>query len=725
MASVYVRAANPIWYFVDLEGLGLNDEYYAFFLQNVTPFAPQNVYETPNGTPWAFPLQFLPNGTLPDNLYFDDQEVYRIEIRHGNTQADPLVYEINNFVPGIGGGSISSESQSTSNQITNPQFVQYNLSPPSSNKTFSTSGTYDIAPGWKLLLSGTGTCLVKRNEYAANQNIPNNPPYTIQIQTSGSWTNVQLYQTFSGNGGLWTTDDGQVGAILGSVTARAIGTTYDLSMLYRPSAGTANDLVIAHELLPVGVFDIMSGSVLTNPSDNNDPSADSFIDIVFQLQNTGNVELSNIQVIGQTLPEGTVDLPTPIVFQQETVERNTDHLFHYYQNSILMQPKKSILTGWNFSLNPFQFPNTAAQASPGAITTIALQTSYIADQTILYQEGTSLLNSGYNGTISHRYALQVGAVTSAAASRMALIQYLDPSAILPYWSYKLSALVKASLFSTHSTSIGVKMRLIYRSGTTGSPNLPATLSAVEPILSWAANSDPVFSSGWTSIAPLNDPEYVLEINSGSFEFPAYAFNSFQLPTNPNEVSTLALVLYTMDPFNSAATADYIVLDKISLVANEFAIDTEPQTFDEVLRECEFYYEKSYENYTFPGTAPLTGSLIRVQTSNTDGTTMYFSYASTFEFEFKTLKRAVPTVTLYSANTGGAGQVLGTLYSTGVSIATNNLVVSTTWTPTISTKHAIYGTGSNVVLATSAAAPGQYNVFATASFNYVADARLGL
>src|SRR4029078_11624814 len=123
---MFVRAANPIWFMVDHVGQPLNDEYYAFFLTNTLPYLPQNVYRDPQGmTVWSGDIvQFSPAGTLPDNLYFDPALVYRIEIRHGNSQTDELIWEINNFVPGEG-SSTNNELAilANDNQISNPQFA--------------------------------------------------------------------------------------------------------------------------------------------------------------------------------------------------------------------------------------------------------------------------------------------------------------------------------------------------------------------------------------------------------------------------------------------------------------------------------------------------------------------------------------------------------------------------------------------------------------------------
>src|SRR5690349_13904241 len=120
----FVRAANPIWWLPDLTGAPLNDEYYAFFLTNTLPYIPQNVYRDNQGqTVWTGDVvQFHVNGTLPDNLYFDDSLTYRIEVRHGNTQLDPLIYEINNFVPNnLSNITINTDILNSDNIVSNSQ----------------------------------------------------------------------------------------------------------------------------------------------------------------------------------------------------------------------------------------------------------------------------------------------------------------------------------------------------------------------------------------------------------------------------------------------------------------------------------------------------------------------------------------------------------------------------------------------------------------------------
>src|SRR5258708_21472903 len=104
---MFVRGANPIWSEFNLTGQIFDDIYYVFFLMNALPYDPQAVFKDPNGmNPWSDPIQFQPNGTLPDNIYGDPTEVYRIEFRQGPNQTFPLIGNpIENYVFGSGGSS--------------------------------------------------------------------------------------------------------------------------------------------------------------------------------------------------------------------------------------------------------------------------------------------------------------------------------------------------------------------------------------------------------------------------------------------------------------------------------------------------------------------------------------------------------------------------------------------------------------------------------------------
>ena len=711
MTATGVRAANPIWYFPDLTGLPLNDQYYAFFLTNVFPYTFQAVFHDPAGTIlWNNPIEFFPNGTLPDNLYFNDSEVYRIEIRHGNTQADPLIYEINDFMPG---NSISPSpgvsAGFSENQVTTSQFSEVLFS---GTLHITVADTYHIAPGWDLVLTGTGTADITQVPIAGNQDFINNPTFALGLNLNG-WSTANLVQRFNKNGAIWSSTlmsmaPIQDGYISMSITAQALGSNYSpISFIYKPSTGTQQNIG-TFGTINTGSYQVYDATQLLIPSDNSDPSDVAYVDMVIQLKGTGNILISNIQIVGQEVPAGTTPAPVSPPYQQESNERQIDHTFHYYKDSIILQAKDSLLTGWNFPLNPFQFITEV-------VTTAAAQTQYIADQTILHQEAKSQIATGV-ATNPDRFGLKVQAVTAATDTKFALIQYIDTTTTYPYWSYKLSALVKLRFNTTHSTTMRFKMLLMYR--TIGAP--PA-ISASEPIAGWAGD-ELSLAANWTAIKPLNDPVYSISTSAAGADV-SYVFNSFQLPTASSDTMYLAAVFYTVNDMNSTgASEDYFVIDKISLVNNDFAIDTQPQTFDDVMRQCQFYYEKSYDYLDFPGLSATNGILTRKQnsTANADN-----GFSANFEVELNSIKRSTaPTVQLYLPAGGSPNFVTVNYYANGAIPfgGSANIAVAGTWTLEASSSKAFsYVPVGNtpIILATKA-----NNNNCIIQFHYTCNALLG-
>jgi len=638
MMPAFVRGENPIWYLPDLVGNPLNDMYYIFFLSNVFPYIPQVVYMDDAGVnPWPFPIEFQPGGTLPDNIYFTPDLAYRIEIRMGPSQTDQLIYgPIMDYIANGSGGNTPSINLSGDNLISNGQFAQVSFGyiPPASSPSLSitAAGTYNVAPGWQLILTGTGTATVNQVISTGNENIPTNPvpPYYLEIITAG-WTSAILQQQFNGLGAIFSNT--YVSFSVEAMSNNGIPST--ISLVYTPQSPGLPVTIVPATALSTSGFTQIQNSVLIPTSANTNPNNTSYVDMQIILPTTGDVLISDIQVVQQ-------DVPTPITYQQETIEEQTNSLFWYYSQDLIISPKKSILTGWNFSLNPWQFVTPT-------VTTQTAQTVYIADQTILHQEAVSQVATG-QGSAAQRQGLVVQAVASAATTRFCVIQYIDPTTIRPYWSYVLSALVKCGLVTSHSTTVRLKARLIWR------VSLPPTLSSSEPIASWGA-TDPVLATGWTYIESTNDAQYVLSGVTGEV-FPSFSFNGFQLPAASATAMTLGIMVYTLDDMNSTSgSMDSIVFDKISLSPSHFAVDANPDTFDQVLRECQYYYEKSYDNSILPGTASVGSQITRWQTTIfQSGTGGWDLFPSVFEFEFNTVKRAIPAMLLYSPSTGSNGAV---------------------------------------------------------------------
>lgn len=711
--ATLVRAANPIWHMVDHLGFSLNDQYFAHFLTNVFPYLPQNVFHDVNGvTPWSNPLQFQPSGTLPNNLYFDPLLVYRIEIRQGPLQSDPLIWEINNFVPCCSGSTPNNNLDilNAENQLSNEQFSRVSFT---NDLVITTAGTYEVAPGWNLVLNGIGTSTITQLVLTGNDIAP----YALKINNAG-WTSAFLEQNFNGIGNIFDT-----GAVAANVTAKSEVANENLSinlvtvLASNPSVNVDAILILQVNLTP-GPFISYANAVNLPPLVNPNLSNLSRMKFQIVLPGTGIVDISNLQFVGQniplTLPISSAQIP---IYHDETPERQIDHLFHFYSNSLIFQPRQNILTGWNFSLNPFQF-------TPVSQVTHAVQTLYIADQTILHQETPNSLSSG-KSNLPANSNLVIESKNGIAANRFALIQYIDPNSILPYWGFIVSLLVNARVETVHGTQIRLKARLIYRD------TLPPAISPVEPISAWPLGGDPVFAAGWNAIAPLNDPAPVIETsNLITPPYTSLSYNKFRLPAHTIATQTLGVVLYTMDNMNANVLSfDAVIFDKVSLTPSEFATEASVESFDESHRRCQYYYEKSYLPSVLPGTITEVGEKVYSLPLLLDIPNIGF-YFKTVDLSYKTIKRAIPLIVPYSPTTGAASTILVGIFKPSIGYEPLNPVnyADTNWDFTSPSTAGVTFVANSLL---QAAATTALNIAAAAplegliTFHYTLDARLGI
>ncbi len=207
--SIGVRGFNPIWSEVDLTGKQFDSTFYLYTLQNTIPYIPAPVYHDADlNQIWTDPIQFLANGTLPVDIYWVPNTIYRLEFRKNNglvppSQADALIYEVDNYIPNSGGDvPIDTVGISSTNQITNPQFAIVNFSSPFSYAgpaaSLPTPGLIEIGPGWFLLLAGTGTVTITQTPLNSLEPNRSNAPYALRLQLSGWDANsVKLRQRFN------------------------------------------------------------------------------------------------------------------------------------------------------------------------------------------------------------------------------------------------------------------------------------------------------------------------------------------------------------------------------------------------------------------------------------------------------------------------------------------------------------------------------------------------
>lgn len=631
-----VRSYCPIWYLPDLTGNPLNDQYYIFILENDLPYIPATVWQDANGiSPWANPIQFFPNGTLPDNIYWAPDVVYRLEIRMGNTQNDPLIYLIENYVPsGSGGVSPSgSDFSNSQNLVIDPNFSDISFSSP---VTFAMAGTYNIAPNWQLILTGSGSTTLKQQMLPGSNNLPGNPPYSLEINNSG-WTEAQLVQTFSNNGALFAN-----GSVSMSVLAKTVTNPYAMTLNYVAN-GSALSPPVAQGTTAVGVYTTISGVANIGPSSNAAVGMAANVQMTISLPTADIIYITNVQFIGQESPVTVFTAPP---YQELSYPQIVNDEFYYYNPLLQYKPVPSYLTGWDFALNPTQFYGSTVTPKTFSGTN---KSRYVWDQTILFQAIDNTLNTSRNTNTGGLGITNNGG--AATGSRLAIIQYLADDSIFDILTQRTSIQLKGALTQGAGTVSGTIS--LYWTANTG-PNVPQLPASV--VASIGAGGVPAVSSGWTAVPNTN---YGINV---PFTFTTtdlvFNFSGFDPTANytPSSTSTAVAVIIAFDTLahNSEITIDYC-----SLVGGDIPTRPAPLSFDETLRKCQFYYEKSYDAGTNPGATTSNSELIFQQNAATlAGSTVF--WPNSFSINYKNVKLIAPTaVNLYSPATGTVANISAT------------------------------------------------------------------
>ena len=170
-----------------------------------------------------------------------------------------------------------------------------------------------------------------------------------------------------------------------------------------------------------------------------------------------------------------------------------------------------------------------------------------------------------------------------------------------------------------SGTIAVDVDYSQNFGTGGSPSTENTVTI---------QSSETITTSWQKF------QYVFDIDSISGK---------TLGTNSNDFLRIRLVL----PASTTFTLD---IAHVSLVPGDATDEDDPFSSRHIQQEltlCQRYYEKSYSLDTAPGAIAVTGSvLMRAVSATSIYHTVYW----------KTSKRDIPTVTVYSTDTGASGKV---------------------------------------------------------------------
>lgn len=697
--SLGIRGANPIWSEVDLQGNLFDDTFYLWVLQNTLPYMPATVYHDPDlNTPWTNPIQFLGNGTLPIDIYFESDVVYRLEFRQSNglqppSQNDPLIYEVNNYVAGEGGSTpIDTVASTSSNQITNPQFAQVNFNKPWIMTGLNNPPTIAVAPGWFLDLTGAGNVTITQLALNNSNKNPSNAPYALELNLSG-FTTAVLRQRFNQNGMLWssTLNDTYVS---NAITTRLNGANSIISANLFDSQGQNLGIVLQDKTV-TQQWTEWTGYLLMPATTNPNTPPNAYIEYRLNLPGTIDISVTSIQLV-------VSDLPVEPDFDQDSIARQIDHTFHYWQPLINQKAIPSYLVGWDFYLNPAQFfgKNVTSKS-------LGNNTSYYAwDQTILFQSINNSITVGG----------QALTLTSTADTQIGIIQYISPNKIYPLLNELLLNGLSCNIraFGTEPQTLNVSLWW--------TPNaLPSLGSNQSLVLALDANGHPSsVVNGWIEVKNIFG-QSTFNMSGAAND---YSVSGFLDATPLSTAQNFAIVIGT----NVVSSGNSLNLISASLTPGFIPTIPAPQTPDEVLRECQYFYETSYANVAdFTSSPTNNASFLNQQVYVSSPTGSATLYASPGYISYKTPKRVNPQLVFYS--------IAGTLNNISAELWYNLTSTFTTVGPTDKLLSSFFSVNSklnsfylnpNSINSLLAATPIS-STFASGgiAFQWVSDARLGV
>lgn len=594
------------------------------------------------------------------------------------------------------------------NQISNAQFTQVFINQSQATVytvTAATNQVFAFAPDWSFVISGTGTVTVQRIPIAGNNNVPTSPPYVLDVSLSGGITVCNLRQRFNVNSGLWASTANESIFLAGTLIAmnQNAGTT-GIQMFYAESTGGL-PVIIVDASFDNSAFQLVSG-VTAAPiptSTNTDVGNNGFIDIYLSFEPNSHVRISSVQVV-PTIDETGGNL---LQFELNSSNREQAFMGDYYIPQLNIRPSPSLLTGWDFPLNPFQF------ATSGNLTNTA---TYICDQTIGF--------AGITGNVGFAKNPVTGGIaltTAGTSDAFYLMQYLSGANAKKILGTPLSVNVFGYRTSV-SNDVTMRVYLFRAPSTSIIPTLPTSIGTVA--------SNGVFTLtavGWTAIprGGLDTPTAILPLLATNVNINDavndMAFTGWQLTDSTQIGDTDKFAIVVTFAYVDAATQ--ITVNSISVIPNAIPARPAEESFDEVLRKCRFYYEKSYDFGIYAGAVSTNGSLIVEQAfaivlGSTGGVLPLY-----LPVRYSIPKRIAVTPSIYAVD-GTIGNVTAILYQNALTLSTANAVIGN-WTLVDNGENGFsYNpVDRSVSLTTAVIGPGAHE--GIVQFHFVADARLGI
>ncbi len=628
-----------------------------------------------------------------------DFELYYLEIWSAGTPEDPA--GILQFTREAQPANAVNDSGiqtfvDSDNQIENPQFVVTLLDATLTHE-FTVTGTgteTSIAPDWSLITNGSGTVTVTQLALT-DISMPTGAPFAIRINSTGI-TSLKLRQQITQSPRIL----GQ-GFIFGSVVAKSFDASEILLVMdYVASNGYTVNLV-NESTTDDGEWTTLANDVAADISttNNNSPLTPGYVNIDITIPTLSDVGITSVQVVNTGEANSTSE------FIQESVPRQIDHLFHYYKPQLEYKPIPSALVGWDFPLNPAQFATSGSSGTTGAIG--ANKSAYAWDQTILFSTVNSGLAYARNGGDTD-LSFQV---TPASNTSWAMIQYIPVQTARTLLSQSQCAFLRAYVASG---TVNGTVSLWYTKDT----NLPTVTAGTNNSLVSAITAGfPTCANGtWVEIErPLGQADFVLNGGLQDFKFSGWGMID---DADSSTATFMAIVV----AFDTTLTTQNVVIDSCALQQGDIPTRPAPQAPDEVLRECQYYYEKSYDVTVDASTSTVVGALVRGQACSPNGGN-FSVYATPFSLEYSTVKRATSPVVTFYTTAGVAGSVRMTITNTTGDVAAD--VAITQWQSRATGMKAATYLGPTATAQANASGGSDTGMRGWIQFQYTVDARLGI
>lgn len=573
-----------------------------------------------NFIPFAFPWENdspTPNLTDPGNF----QPYYITVVSAGNVlQFTVTGWPANSFSDTPNSTALGT----TANQITNQQFseVLFSPDPGVATTTYSVSGTETIAiaPGWFVDTSGTGTVAVQ--QISLSESIVTEAPYALDIELSSGVTG-SLYQRIYNSPRLLAGSFASGYLQAASVNNQEV----NLQLLYIPSMGTPTSLA-SGTTTDDGNFTTISGTVsipVSTPLDN----ANGYVDISLGLPASVHLQVTSFQFVAVA---NESDTPP---FSQLSIPLQKSELFWYWQPALNFKPIKSMLTGWDFPLNPAQVFGPGTSGAPIPVNTTP---QYVWDQLIM-ATATSTVNC-YRTTTTGGFTV----VNTGATEAFYMLQYLQGPQALETTMSNLS--VNISAYTQTNPGVVARVYLYYSAAGGSVPTLPTSIGTIA-----TTGIFTLTASNW-SLVPQT-------IGSFSVATLSMAANTTTAPTDigmsgwtgkTNYGSTATANFAIVVTFQVSTASTIVNVNSIALVPGDIPTRPAPQTAEECLLECSAYYQSSFPIGTIPANnTGFVGAAVGIQVSTGSG-------AGGPIVSFPVKMRVNPGVLLFNPTAASNGQI---------------------------------------------------------------------